>query len=506
MRSLPSLLRNTAFNITASGVSLAVTLVLSPVLLASLGLERFGLWSLLWAVTGSLGLLDGRVGAAMTPLAATAWARGERARLSRLMGTGLAFYVVLGLAEFGGALLWARTPRLVAWIAEPLREEGRAALVLAVGVFALNSVTSVYTGLLHGLQRFDLASRVSIVLTVFRGALLVAVAWAGGGLPDLFLAEALVAGLQCVATAWVVQRQIPELRFPGRPDPRALRELLGFGGKLLIAYAGHLMTFNGDKVLLSVFLGLKAVAYYELGSKVCYVMRGLPLLLISATMPVASTMEVVGDRGRLWDFSLSGMRLLAFVATPLYLFTATGAGKILLAWVGVGALEARETIWLLSLGYWLNVVSMMAAVVSVGMGKPEIEMRRSLLATVLNLGLSAGLIPLIGFAGAPLGTTLALAVSAWYLLRAFGAQFDRPVSAVLRLFGPPVLLALPAGGVAMVLLALAGGSRASALLGLAASGLIIGAGYSWLAVRQGIVSRDWLREIPARLRAPAAGG
>jgi len=494
------LLRNTAFNIRASGVNLVVGVVLSPVLLAALGLERFGLWSLIWAITGSLGLLDGRVGAAVTPLAAMAWARGERTRLGRLMGTGLAFYLVLGLAEVGGALLWARTPLLMAWIPEPLREEGRVALVAAVGVFALNSVTSVYTGLLQGLQRFDLAARVVVVMTPVRAAILIAVAWAGGRLPALFFAEASIACVQCVVSVWVVHRQLPELRFPGRPDAHAMTELLGFGGKLLIAYLGHLVTFNADKMLLSLFLDLAAVAYYELGSKICYVVRGLPLLLISATMPVASAMEAAGNRDRLWKFFVTGTRTLVFVATPLFLFTATGASKILLAWVGVNPLEACETIWVLSLGYFLNVVTMMAAVVAVGMGRPEIEMRRSLLAAILNLGLSAGLIRLIGFAGAPLGTTLALSISSWYLMRTFSAQFGRSLAPSFQVFWRLTPAALPAAAGALLLVATADAGRVRTLLELAGAGLFIGTVYTWLGVREEIIRWEWIRSITARVR------
>ena len=104
----PSLRRNTTYNALSSLTALAVGFVLAPLLLRHLGLDRFGYWSLLWAITGSLALVDLRIAAAVTRFAADAWARGELERFSRLVSTGLAFYLALGLLEVGRARARAR--------------------------------------------------------------------------------------------------------------------------------------------------------------------------------------------------------------------------------------------------------------------------------------------------------------------------------------------------------------------------------------------------------------
>ncbi len=499
----PTLIRNTAFNSGAYIVNLGVGLIVSPVLLVALGVERYGLWSLLWAITGSLGLLDLRTAGALTPLAATAWAREERDRVVRLVTTGLTFYAALGVLEVGAVLLWTRVPGLMAWLPGPLREEGASALIAATAVFAINSVTLVFTSLLHAFQRFDLAARIAMAVTVFRGTVLVAVAWGGGGLRELVLAEACVACLQWLVTLRVVRRLLPDTRLLRRPDPGAFRELIRFGGKLQIAHITHLISLHADKILLSAFLGLTAVAYYDLGQKIAYLMRGLPLLLISATMPVVSAMDARGDRERLWEFYLKCMRMVVFVATPLLIFTLTGAREILIAWVGVTALEARQAVWLLGFGYYLYLVSVMANYVSVGMRKPELEMRRSMLSGALNLGLSAALIPLIGFAGAPLGTALALAAGSFYLIRAVNLEFGRSPSAVLGMFRRPALVGIPAAGGAIFILFIAQGSGSS-VAGLAGSALFIGIVFLWLGIRDEILTWEWLKSVPARLKAPAA--
>jgi peptidoglycan biosynthesis protein MviN/MurJ (putative lipid II flippase) len=136
------------------------------------------------------------------------------------------------------------------------------------------------------------------------------------------------------------------------------------------------------------------------------------------------------------------------------------------------------------------------------MGRPEFEMRRSLLVTVLNLLLSASLIPLLGFVGAPLGTTVALSVGTLYLMGRFHAEFGQPLAALVPLLRASVLLALPTAGAAWLLLQgghwLGEGVWASALT-LAVAGVVIAGAYLALAIREGVVAPADLQAVQARL-------
>ena len=494
----PSLRRNTTYNAMSSLVALVVGFFLAPIMLRHLGVDRFGFWSLIWAIAGSLALVDLRISAAVTRFAAAAWARGEVPRLSRLASAGLAFYAVLGLLEVMGAAVLLLAPvRLPIEFPAAVAREGSLTLAAAVAVFAINSAGSVFVGLLQGLQRFDLTALIATASTCLRAVGVVVVLGMGGGLPELVLVEGAIALIQGLVSYHQTRRLLPGLRLlPSWAAVSALKELGAFGLKLQVAHLAHLVSFHGDKLLLSYFLGLPAVAFYELGSRIAYLMRGLPLLLVSAAGPTASTLEAGGDHARLWHLYLKGTAYLIVTGTPLLVFTAVGAGPILKVWLGADLPEARLAAQVLAVGYYANLLSGMAYTVAVGIGRPELEMRRSLFVAVLNLALSASLIPLLGFAGAPLGTTLALIVGSLYLMGRFHAVFGQPLSALaLRLRGP-VLLALPIAGAGWLVLQaggrLGGGSWVTALT-LLVHGTLVAAAYATLAVRQGIVAGEDLR-------------
>ncbi|MFC1559017.1 oligosaccharide flippase family protein [Gemmatimonadota bacterium] len=499
--STPSLARNTAHNASITAMRLVSGLIVSPVLFWALGPESYGLWSVIWAFVGTLGLVDLRLGSAATPLIAAARESGDPKQVSRLANTGFLIYGTMCAAALVVALILIKTSALMQWL--PVRFRLDVALILpaAVAAFAVTLLITLFQGFLQGFQRFDITARITVIAGVLRAILLVVVALTGGGLKEFVLVEIWIIGLQGILLAFAVRRHIPGFRFISRPDGSAFRELSYFGLKLEVAHAAHLISLHIDKLLITAFLGLEAVAYYDLGAKLVLTARSFPLLLVSATVPVASTLETAGERDRLWELYRKISTLLAWTGIPIFLWIVIGAEPLLFAWAGTTAIEARLTVWILSAGVFLGVYSGMANTVSVGLGKPEIDMRRSILAGSLNIILSASLIKLLGFPGAPLGTALAFAIGSVYLFTKVHRHFDRSPVLFLRPLALPVLTAIPATAGALLLLQQVGDSRPQNIILLVATALLVGGIFLVGALLSGILKREFLQSI----RNPLAG-
>ena len=494
-RKPPTLAKNTLFNVASSILRLVIGLVVSPILFWKLGAESYGLWSVIWALSGTLELMDLRLGAAATPLVASARESGDNERVVSLANTGFFFYSLLGIATMIVAMLLIQIPALTAWLPENLEQDATIILPVAVLVFILSTLISLSSGLLQGLQRYDITSSVSVIVGVLRAILLISIALAGGGLKELVLAEAGMVALRCLLLTLAVRRDIPGFRFLPHPNRQAFRELFNFGVKLEIAHAAHLISMHLDKLLLTAFLGLRVVAFYDLGSKLVGIARSLPLLLVSAALPVASSLEASGDNERLRDFYERGTSILAWTGMPIFIWVAVGAGPLLFAWAGVTAIEAQITVWILAFGYFVNVCSGMAYNIVVGIGKPELEMRRSMLAGFLNVSLSVGLIYLIGFPGAPVGTALALTAGSLYLFWTVQSHFNRPFCSAIRPLLPALPPALPAGIGAYLILTFAGPGRLEVIVSVIMASIFIGGIYLLAGMRFGIFSREFFESV-----------
>lgn len=487
MSASPSMARNTLFNMVDTGLRLSLSLVLSPILFWSLGAQTYGLWTVIWAFSGSLALADLRLNAAMTPLIAAADKAGNADRLRRLVNNGLLFYGALGGLILAVVLLVLKVPALHGLIPLSVRASADFVLPAAAAVFSLTTLLTLSTGVLNGLQRYDVTAMIKMVAGLARALLLVGVALLGGTLHDLVLVEVGITVVHFVSSWIAVIACVPAYRLSLRPDAAVLRELAAFGSRLQVGHVAHLVAMHFDKLILAAMLGLPAVAFYDLGAKIVGIARTLPPLFVSATMPIASAMHTAGEKTALWTFLRDGTQILAWTGMPIFLWVCVAADPLLAAWAGVASVESRLTLWLLSGGFFIKAYSEMGYSVVLGIGRPDVEMKRSLMAGGLNIVLSAGLIHWIGFAGAPLGTSLALTVAAVMLLAALVRHFDQPFGALLRPLLLPLATAVPAGAAAWAILRFVPPGRYQSIPWLAGAAIAIALIYLAAARAAGIL-------------------
>jgi O-antigen/teichoic acid export membrane protein len=100
--------RNTLASLAARAASLLVWFALTPMLLARLGTDRFGFWSLLLALGGSVATIDLGLGVALNRFVAEGEGRGDLDGVRRTFVRAVVLQVALALGfAVAGALLRA---------------------------------------------------------------------------------------------------------------------------------------------------------------------------------------------------------------------------------------------------------------------------------------------------------------------------------------------------------------------------------------------------------------
>src|SRR5712692_4303683 len=105
------LARNTIWNLLGQLLPMAVAVVAIPLLVRSLGLERFGVLSLAWIVIGYFSLFDLGIGRALTKLVADKLGANEEHSIPPLAWTALLLMLLLGV--IAGLVTLAISPWLV---------------------------------------------------------------------------------------------------------------------------------------------------------------------------------------------------------------------------------------------------------------------------------------------------------------------------------------------------------------------------------------------------------
>src|SRR5216684_294653 len=142
-------------------LSFFAALVLPPFMVTRLGAEGYGLWSLLFSLAGYFSLVDFGFRSAIIRYTAQYCAESDGDRMNRLFSTMLVYFA--GLAAFL-VLLSALVSRFATSLfhTTPRYEGQLSQLIFLAGVAAAAGLlTSVFSCVLDGYQRFDLSGRVS---------------------------------------------------------------------------------------------------------------------------------------------------------------------------------------------------------------------------------------------------------------------------------------------------------------------------------------------------------
>jgi O-antigen/teichoic acid export membrane protein len=245
-----------------------------------------------------------------------------------------------------------------------------------------------------------------------------------------------------------VLRVIPQLKQGfGRFDAPLLKEFFRYGLTLQINSLAGLLNFQLDKLLIGHFLKMEFVAFYEVGSKLAMVIRLFPSMLLSPLIPASAELAVHRDSERLEELYLRGTKYLTLLAAPLMGFMVAMGEAIMHLWLGSqSSSQAILALQILSIGYFFNIVAGAAHSMGRGIGILKYELQATGVITVLNLLLSVTLVIYVGFAGALLGTGLAMAVgNLIYVMRFHQLVRTAGHTFFLQAIGKPFICACAAG-------------------------------------------------------------
>jgi len=490
------LFRNTVAQSGSLLVGYLFSFLLAPLMLARLGLDKFGFWSVTGAFATYAGLLDLGIGRSIVRFIAIYDAEGRRDRIRQCLGLGLVATTLVGLAAL--VAVAAAAPLLSQQLGVLDAEQTRVVAMAAVGIWTLNG----YQGVLNavGLGRRQMVPpnvATTIALTV-NFAISVAALLASTSLVVYALAN-VAAALIGILPSYVALRRI----WPGprwaRPGRALTREVLGFSVKNQIGWLADLVNFQTDKVVIAFAVDVRAAAVYEIASRVVIGVRSAAVLTVSALMPTAAAKIVEGGRRVVGPMYRRYTLRSNAIAFPLFTLAAVTSPFLLVAWLGRAPGDSTLLIPVLTVAYMINTTTAVGSTIALSAGHPGLVSLNAVLIAVVNVALTVALAPLFGIWGVVGGTFLALLVGSVRFNARFLRLFDLSPGDFLRGVVPTAVLAvgLALPSIALAVLVGTPDGRLSAALLLALSLILYVPPYWWLATRGGY--------LPEKLRFPGVG-
>ncbi|MBU1125689.1 MAG: flippase [Candidatus Omnitrophica bacterium] len=376
------LVRNSLVTLFTNGVYVVCALVMMPLVIRSLGVERFGIFSLTAVVLWYFNILDLGLGRATTKFVAESLGKGQEEKVSGYLGTSVFFQGVLG--GIGSAILFFATPFLVDHLLRipvAYRLDARFCFYVVACSIPVVIISASFRGVLEARQRFDLINAVQLPVGILTFALPLGALYLGMGLFGMVLSLFL---LKVVVLGWWVGFCKLRLSF----SKEYIRPLFGFGVWVMLSGTMMPVLLTLDRLLIGVFSGVAQVAYYTAPYEAVTRLWIIPASIASVLFPAFSSLDGKGELKRIksifrssaWGF----MMISGTVACFLFFF----AHKILSLWLGADFARHSVVVFqILAVGFFMHSLANLPHALIQARGRPDVITKLQCIETLFYIPL-----------------------------------------------------------------------------------------------------------------------
>jgi O-antigen/teichoic acid export membrane protein len=504
--TIRGLARSSAYVNVAQLWQMGSRLILTPLVISSLGLEGYGAWTLVFSLCSYAVMVDAGAGWVYAKITADHDATGDYATLSAVISSGAVLVGTL-CAAFCVALWTVRAPLLGSLGVPPrLIAAANSTLFVLSIVVVVEASAGCVLDVLAGLQRMDLQYRFILIGATIEFATTLALLRMHVGMVALPLGL-LCGGVVSIGLGWIMCRRLrPMLHLsPLRADIEGIRRITQLGLRFQSILALNTVLAQGLRLMISSLYGLTALATYHLADRLLYVARTPGLAIISPLMPAFAHIESSGGARRWRRMFTYALTITAIASAMPLLFAAAFSGSILFAWTGQRFPDAVWIVWALAPAEFLTLVAGVGAARLRALGTTRLEVLTTLGGTIVALGGGALAQSFGGFAATIAVAAAGRGIAALALLDRFVVPSRlsrlsalRPVVVIPILFAP--VCVLTAAGASLFGSAAAGTNRWTVLATLLPLAFTAAAGCGALAWFVALTARErrWILERSRR--------
>ncbi len=441
----------------------AVGIFLSPFILHRLGDAAFGVWILIFSVTGYYGLFDLGIRSSVVRYVSKFTATGDIEDLGKLVNTSLFSYSCIGTLSFLVTAVLSVYVDHIFRIPPELHAAARWLLLMVGASVGLGFPLGVVGGFLDGLQRFDVNNWAGIAANIARVVLIVIALQQGLGLLTIAAITVVIPIITSIARG-IIAYHIQPVPFGFRyVDRGTFRMIAHYSSATLVIMIATQLKFKSDNIVIATMISASAVTYFTIGSRIVSYAQQVVMALAQNFLPIASQSEATGNMDRLRKVFVAGNRFCALTALPITATLLILGKSIIEVWVGKRYVDISYPILLiLIIPATLMWVQAASGRVLFGISKHRTWGWVTLSEGIVNLILSIALVryfqhthpypPYYGIYGDAYGTAIPLLCTMtfflpWHLCRLLGI---RMWTYLREAFVLPLALLVPLVGVLLL--------------------------------------------------------
>lgn len=280
-------------------ITMIVGLYTGRVMLQALGVEDFGINSVVAGIVAMSGLITSTLSAAISRYITYALGKRDKKQLKTLFSTAINAQIVMAVAisiilEIMG--VWFLNT--VASIPDDRLEAAYWVFQFSTIAFAISLISSPFSALIIAHERMNIYAYTSIIDAVFKLTIcFVIMAYWGDRLILLAILHVVVSLLMQMFYGWYCGRNFEEVYYSPRVfDKRLLKELTVFSGWNILNNGASVFSTQGVSMLVNVFFGVTFNASRSVAMTVNNVVQGFVNNFTVAFSPQITKSYAAGDK------------------------------------------------------------------------------------------------------------------------------------------------------------------------------------------------------------------
>jgi len=383
-----------------------VVLAITPFLIWTIGLERYGFWALCSSIS-RYGMLTDVLFAPIITLVAAAKRADDLARVRRIATFATLFYlglvaVFVPLAAVAGGLLLRVFP-----MSPDLAREAPRFFTGYVAYFFVSVAVTGLASVLNGLGLLRKTAAINAIGTLLYAITAIVLALRGFGLWALL--DGLVVQVAFIGLALyaLCRGQLGHVFVSPLHIGRGLAiDLLSFGGWVQLSTLATLLGGETDQILIGAFVGVPAVGLYEVGAKLARAIRSLASFPNNALLPSIAALATDPQAERVPQVVVRASRLVSVVTVFAAALLVGGSTPIVTVWLGRvdGVAIAATVLVVLAFNNLLETIVSVPVTAMRALRRPKIEAFATGAGAAINLALTVALVRPFGMYGVLAGT------------------------------------------------------------------------------------------------------
>ncbi len=426
-----------------------IAFFLSPFLVHTLGDTRYGIWTIIAALSGYMCLLDLGIVSALTKYSSKYYQTNDINKLNTIASTCLTLFLIITSTVIVISPFLARGMVNFLSIDPELTEMLYSLIIIVSFDISLFVISGTFRGLFAGFLRHDIISFTVILSSLYKALMFWLFLSHEYGLLAMGVISASANAIAIAIYYLFLRKKFSFITFKlSYVNMFSVKKVLFFSRFTFLAMLANQIIFYSDSLIIGYFLGAAAVTYYTIPWSLIEHVKTLCFAVSTPYITVFSEHDALGDRARLYTSYVSATKYMLAFSNLLCIGMMIFGEAFISIWMGPKYGDLGQPIIIMfALLQLIRSPQLISQSMLQGLNRHKLFSYLSLLVSVINVVGSIILVQTLGIFGVALATAvpqilLYTLFVPYYTTRQMGVSFKQYIiDTYLKFLTPSLALA-----------------------------------------------------------------